>query len=43
MARHGHRWWELDATYALIRLLRRLGLVRDVIDRLPERGNPISA
>jgi stearoyl-CoA desaturase (delta-9 desaturase) len=37
MARHGHRWWELDTTYALIRVLRALGLARDVVDRLPQR------
>jgi stearoyl-CoA desaturase (delta-9 desaturase) len=37
MARHGHRWWELDVTYAMIRALRALGLARDVIDQLPER------
>jgi stearoyl-CoA desaturase (delta-9 desaturase) len=43
MARHGHRWWELDTTYALIRVLRRVGLVRDVIDQLPERGESAAA
>src|SRR5262245_53766549 len=43
MARHGHRWWELDTTYALIRVLRRVGLVRDVIDRLPEREESAAA
>ena len=43
MARHGHRWWELDTTYALIRVLRRVGLVRDVIDQLPERGEPAAS
>jgi len=30
-AAHGHRWWELDATFATIRVLRRLGLAWDVI------------
>jgi stearoyl-CoA desaturase (delta-9 desaturase) len=29
-ARHGHRWWEFDATYGLIRLLGVVGLVRQV-------------
>jgi len=38
MARHGHRWWELDVTYAMIRALRALGLATNVIDQLPERG-----
>jgi stearoyl-CoA desaturase (delta-9 desaturase) len=43
MARHGHRWWELDVTYGLIRLLRSVGLVHGVIDTLPERqGSPTS-
>ena len=43
MARHGHRWWELDTTYALIRLLRALGLAHDVVDRLPERGTTVAS
>jgi sn-1 stearoyl-lipid 9-desaturase len=29
-ARHGHEWWEVDATWAMIRLLMALGLARDV-------------
>jgi stearoyl-CoA desaturase (delta-9 desaturase) len=29
-ANHGHAWWELDPTFALIRLLGALGLARDV-------------
>ena len=29
-ARHGHAWWEVDATWALIRVLMALGLARDV-------------
>lgn len=32
-AAHGLRWWEVDLTYALIRLLSVLGLARDI--RLP--------
>jgi stearoyl-CoA desaturase (delta-9 desaturase) len=32
MARHGHRWWEVDVTYATIRLLAKLGLAWNVID-----------
>jgi stearoyl-CoA desaturase (delta-9 desaturase) len=32
MAAHGHRWWEFDATYAAIRLMRWLGLAWDVVD-----------
>jgi stearoyl-CoA desaturase (delta-9 desaturase) len=30
-ARHGHRWWEIDATYATIWLLERIGLVWQVL------------
>ncbi len=29
-ARHGLRWWELDATYGLIRLLGLVGLVKQI-------------
>jgi stearoyl-CoA desaturase (delta-9 desaturase) len=27
-ARHGHRWWELDLTYAVLRVLSRLRIVK---------------
>jgi stearoyl-CoA desaturase (delta-9 desaturase) len=29
-ARHGHAWWELDATWVLIRALGALGLATDL-------------
>lgn len=32
MANHGHRWWELDMTFWVIRGLERLGLAWDVVD-----------
>ncbi|MEM9646251.1 MAG: acyl-CoA desaturase [Planctomycetota bacterium] len=32
MAKHGHKWWEFDITWMAISLLRRLGLVWDVVD-----------
>ena len=32
MARHGHRWWEVDMTFLAIRLLDKLGLAWDVVD-----------
>jgi stearoyl-CoA desaturase (delta-9 desaturase) len=32
MAMHGHRWWEIDMTYAAIRLLKLCGLAWDVVD-----------
>lgn len=30
-AAHGHRWWEIDPTFALLRLLETVGLVWDVV------------
>jgi fatty-acid desaturase len=30
-AKHGHRWWEFDLTYLVIRGLARLGLVHDIV------------
>jgi fatty-acid desaturase len=30
MARHGHRWWEVDLTFATIRLMQFCGLAWDV-------------
>ena len=40
-AAHGHRWWELDVTYGTIRLLRRLGLAKEVFspERLSDRDS----
>ncbi len=37
-ARHGHRWWELDATFATICALERLGLAWDV--HRPDKKRP---
>jgi len=31
-ARHGHKWWEFDATYLSIRALGALGLARDIAE-----------
>src|SRR4029078_5006589 len=30
-AGHGHKWWEYDMTYAVIRLLEAVGLATDVV------------
>jgi stearoyl-CoA desaturase (delta-9 desaturase) len=30
-ARHGHRWWELDLTYVVIRAMQAIGLAWDVV------------
>src|SRR5262249_46716784 len=40
-AAHGHRWFEIDTTYALIRLLERLGLAPQVVH--PPRRGPLPA
>ncbi len=32
LAQHGHKWWEFDATYQVIRLLRAVGLAKNVVD-----------
>ena len=37
LARAGHRWWEIDTTFWIIRLLQRLGLATDVNDAIPGR------
>jgi fatty-acid desaturase len=31
-ARHGHKWWEFDLTWMVIRLLMLLGLARNVVE-----------
>jgi stearoyl-CoA desaturase (delta-9 desaturase) len=36
LAVHRHRWWEIDVTWNVIRLLRALGLATKVQDRLPK-------
>lgn len=37
LARHGHRWWEVDVTYAVIWTLKKLRLASAVQDKLPTR------
>jgi stearoyl-CoA desaturase (delta-9 desaturase) len=32
MAKHGHRWWEIDITFMTIRLMQALGLAWNVVD-----------
>lgn len=41
-ARHGHRWWEVDLSWQVIRLMERVGLVWDV-SRPSPRLKPIPA
>lgn len=38
-ARHGHRWWEIDATYWVIWAMERLGLVWNVVREPSGRAN----
>lgn len=38
LAVHGHRWWEFDMTYFVIRILKATGLAKDVQDKLPVRN-----
>lgn len=35
MAKHGHRWWEIDVTYWAILLMERLGLAWNVVHHPP--------
>ncbi len=37
LARHGHRWWEVDVTYYVIWTLKKLRLASGVQDQLPTR------
>ncbi len=39
LAKAGHRWWELDATWWTISALRAVGLAYDVDDRVPASGS----
>ncbi|MEQ1827070.1 MAG: fatty acid desaturase [Pirellula sp.] len=32
LAQHGHKWWEFDMTYMVIRLLKAVGLAKEVVD-----------
>jgi stearoyl-CoA desaturase (delta-9 desaturase) len=31
-ANFGHRWWEVDFSYLIIRLMKKLGLASDIIE-----------
>ena len=37
LARHGHRKWEIDVTWMVIRTMQILGLATNVQDRIPEQ------
>ncbi len=38
LAQHGHRWWEIDWTYGIIRVLRVFGLAKNVVDLKSSEG-----
>lgn len=38
MARHGHRWWEIDVTFMLICLMERVGLAWNVVRKKGLKG-----
>ena len=40
LARHGHKWWEIDVTYMVIWTLKKVGLAKQVQDRLPQASQP---
>lgn len=42
MARHGHRWWELDMTYLTIAAFRKIGLAWSVVG-MPKRRKAAAA
>jgi stearoyl-CoA desaturase (delta-9 desaturase) len=43
MARHGHRWWEVDLTFWTIRGLEKLGLAWNVVDGQHRRREGVGA
>jgi stearoyl-CoA desaturase (delta-9 desaturase) len=40
MARHGHRWWEVDITYWGICALEKIGLAWNVVRKVPSHQKP---
>ena len=43
LARHGHRWWEVDVTYIAICVMEKLGLAWKVMRDLPSTMKPLTA
>src|SRR5690606_31044246 len=33
MARHGHKWWELDMTYMTLKIMEKLGLAWNIVHK----------
>jgi len=40
MAKHGHRWWEVDVTYLAICVMEKLGLAWNVVHKVPAYQKP---
>ncbi|HJS09251.1 MAG TPA: fatty acid desaturase [Pirellulales bacterium] len=40
MARHGHKWWEVDITYWAICALEKVGLAWNVVRKIPAHQQP---
>ncbi|MAT15002.1 MAG: delta-9 desaturase [Planctomyces sp.] len=38
LARAGHRWWEVDISFWVIRLMQYMGLATNVVDKIPDHG-----
>ncbi len=42
VANHGHRWWELDVTYLVVKLMERTGLAWNVVKKPAELDDSIA-
>lgn len=40
MARHGHKWWEVDVTYWAILCMEKCGLAWNVVKKIPKHTKP---
>jgi fatty-acid desaturase len=40
MARHGHKWWEIDVSYWAILFMEKTGLAWNVVKEPPKHGKP---
>ena len=38
LAMHGHKWWEFDLSYMVIRFMRLIRLAEDVKDTIPRKS-----
>ena len=42
MARHGHKWWEIDMTFMTIKLMEKLGMAWDIVDHQHEKKSDLN-